>query len=165
MPQLDVSTFAPQLVWLAISFIALYLLMSRLGLPRVDAIIEARRKRLDDDLARAAAMKAEAEAVIAAYQRTLAEARAQAQAAIKERTDRFAAEAAERQRQLALALTEQTRAAERVNGAADVVAFAEIRNVAIDVARSVTEKLTGSAADEAKLAPAVDRAMAERVGG
>jgi F-type H+-transporting ATPase subunit b len=164
MPQLDVSTFAPQLVWLAISFIALYLLMSRLGLPRVDAIIEARRKRLDDDLARAAAMKAEAEAVIAAYQRTLAEARAQAQAAIKERTDRFAAEAAERQRQLAAALVEQTRAAEREIGAAKERAFTEIRNVAVDVARSVTEKLTGSAADEAKLVPAVDRAMAERVG-
>jgi F-type H+-transporting ATPase subunit b len=164
MPQLDVSTFTPQLVWLAISFVALYLLMSRLGLPRVDAIIEARRKRLDDDLARAAAMKAEAEAVIAAYQRTLAEARAQAQAAIKERTDRFAAEAAERQRQLATALTEQTRAAEQEIGAAKERAFTEIRNVAVDVARSVTEKLTGSAADEAKLAPAVDRAMAERAG-
>jgi F-type H+-transporting ATPase subunit b len=164
MPQLDVSTFAPQLVWLAISFIALYLLMSRLGLPRVDAIIEARRKRLDDDLTRAAAMKAEAEAVIAAYQRTLAEARAQAQAAIKERTDRFAAEAAGRQRQLAEALAEQTRAAEREIVAAKERAFTEIRNVAVDVARSVTEKLTGSTADEAKLAPAVDRAMAERVG-
>jgi F-type H+-transporting ATPase subunit b len=162
MPQLDVSTFAPQLVWLAISFIALYLLMSRLGLPRVDAIIEARRKRLDDDLARAAAMKAEAEAVIAAYQRSLAEARAQAQAVVKERSDRFAAEAAERQRQLAEALAEQTRAAEREIGAAKERAFIEIRNVAVDVARSVTEKLTGSAADEAKLAPAIDRAMAER---
>src|SRR5438477_36123 len=46
MPQLDVSTFTPQLVWLAISFIALYLLMSRLGLPRVDAIIAARRSSL-----------------------------------------------------------------------------------------------------------------------
>src|SRR5437870_13613866 len=101
MPQLDVSTFTPQLVWLAISFIALYLLMSRLGLPRVDAIIEGWRKRLDDDLARAAAMKAEAEAVIAAYQRSLAEARAQAQAAVKERADRFDAEAAGRQAQLA----------------------------------------------------------------
>jgi F-type H+-transporting ATPase subunit b len=164
MPQLDVSTFTPQLVWLAISFIALYLLMSRLGLPRVDAIIEARRKRLDGDLARAAEIKSEAEAVMAAYQRTLAETRAQAQAAIKERTDRFAAEAAERQRQLAEALAEQTRAAEREIGTAKERAFAEIRNVAVDVARSVTEKLTGSAADEAKLAPAVDRAMAERVG-
>jgi F-type H+-transporting ATPase subunit b len=164
MPQLDVSTFAPQLVWLVITFVVLYLLMSRLGLPQVHAIIEARRKRLDDDLARAAEIKAEAEAVVAAYQRTLAEARAQAQAAIKERTDKFAAEAAERQRQLGESLAEQTRAAEREIGAAKERAFAEIRGAAVDVARSVAEKLTGSAADEAKLAPAVDRAMAERVG-
>jgi F-type H+-transporting ATPase subunit b len=164
MPQLEVSTFAPQLVWLAITFIVLYLLMSKLGLPQVDAIIEARRKRLDGDLARAAEIKAEAEGVVANYQRTLAEARAQAQATIKERTDRFAGEAAERQRQLAEAIAEQTRAAEREIGAAKERALTDIRSVAVDVARSVTEKLTGSAPDEAKLAPAVDRAMAERAG-
>ena len=76
MPQLDISTFPPQLFWLAVTFIVLYLLMSRLGLPRVTAIIEARRKRLDDDLSRAAEVRAEAEATVAAYQRTLAEARA-----------------------------------------------------------------------------------------
>jgi F-type H+-transporting ATPase subunit b len=164
MPQLDVSTFAPQLVWLAITFVALYLLMAKLGLPRIDAILEARRKRLDDDLARAAQFKAEAEAVMAEYQRTMADARAQAQAAIKERTDQLAAEAAEQQRRLAETLAEQTRAAEREIGAAKQRAFADIRNIAVDVARSVTEKLTGTTADEAKLVPAVDRAMAERTG-
>jgi F-type H+-transporting ATPase subunit b len=164
MPQLDVSTFAPQLVWLAITFVVLYLLMAKLGLPRVNAIIEARRKRLDDDLARAAEMKAEAEAAIAAYRKTMAEARAEAQATIRERTEQFAAEAAERQRQLAEALGEQTKAAEREIGAAKERAFAEIRNVAVDVARSVTEKLIGSAPDEEKLIPAVDHAMAERAG-
>ena len=164
MPQLDVSTFAPQLVWLAITFIALYLLMAKIGLPRVNTIIEARRKRVDDDLARAAEMKAEAEAAMAAYQKAMADARAEAQATIRERTERFAAEAAERQRQLAAALGEQTKAAEREIAAAKERAFAEIRNVAVDVARSVTEKLIGSAADEAKLIPAADRAMAERTG-
>jgi F-type H+-transporting ATPase subunit b len=164
MPQLDVSTFPPQLVWLAISFVVLYLLMAKLGLPRVRAILDARRKRQDDDLARAAEMKAEAEAVLAGYQKTMADARAAAQATIRERTEQFAAEAAERQRQLAEALGEQTKAAEREIAAAKERAFAEIRNVAVDVARSVSEKLTGSAADEAKLIPAVDRAMAERAG-
>ncbi len=164
MPQLDVSTFVPQLVWLVITFIVLYLLMSKLGLPRVSAVIEARRKRIDDDLARATEIKVQAEAAIAAYQQALAEARAQAQATVKERTDRFAAEAAERQRQLASALAEQTKQAAQEIAAAKERAFAEIRNVAVEAARSITEKLTGAAADEAKLAPAVDRAIAERAG-
>jgi F-type H+-transporting ATPase subunit b len=164
MPQLDVSTYAPQLVWLAISFVALYLLMWKLGLPRVNAVIEARRQRLDDDLARAAQMKAEAEAVLAAYQKALADARAAAQATIRARTEQFATEAAERQRQLAEALADQTRAAEREIGAAKERAFAEIRNVAADVARSVAEKLSGSPIDEGKFAPAVDRALTEHAG-
>ena len=100
MPQLEVSTFVPQLFWLAITFGLLFLLMAKLGLPRVGGLLEARRKRIDDDLAQAAQLKAEAEAALAAYQQTMAAARAQAQAAVKETTDRLAAEAAERQRQL-----------------------------------------------------------------
>jgi F-type H+-transporting ATPase subunit b len=164
MPQLDVSTFPPQLVWLAITFIVLYLLMWKLGLPRVSSVIETRRKRIDDDLARAEEIKNQAEAAMAAYQRALADARAQAQTTIRERTERFAAEAAERQRQVAAALAEQTKSAEQQIAAAKERAFADIRNVALEVARSVTEKLTGATPDEAKLAPAVDRAMAERAG-
>jgi F-type H+-transporting ATPase subunit b len=162
MPQLDVSTFAPQLFWLAITFVVLYLLMAKLGLPRVSAILDARRKRQDDDLARASELKAEAEAALAAYQKTMAEARAEAQATIRERAEQFAAKAAEQQRQLGEALTAQTKAAEQEIVAAKERAFAEIRHVAVDVARSVTEKLTGSAADETKLISAVDRAMAEQ---
>jgi F-type H+-transporting ATPase subunit b len=164
MPQLDVATYAPQLFWLAVTFIVLYLLMSKLGLPRVRSVIEARRKRIDDDLARAEAIKTRAEAAMAAYERALADARTQAQATIRERTDRFAAEAAERQRQLAEALAQQTREAEQQIVAAKESAFADIRNVAVDVARSITEKLTGAAAEEAKLAPAVQRALTERSG-
>jgi F-type H+-transporting ATPase subunit b len=162
MPQLEVSTFLPQLVWLAITFVLLYLLMARVGLPRVGGIIEARRRRIDDDLARAAQLKSEAEAVMAAYQQALAAARAEAQSAVKETTDRLAAEAAERQRQLGETLAQHTAAAERQIAAAKQQALAELHGIAVDVGRSITEKVTGSAPDAPSLAAAVDRAMAER---
>ena len=103
MPQLDISTFTPQLFWLAIWFVILYLLMAKLALPRVNRLIETRRQRREGDLARAAQLKADAEAASAAYQKALAEARAQAQATIKETSDRLAADAAERQRALSTA--------------------------------------------------------------
>jgi F-type H+-transporting ATPase subunit b len=162
MPQLEVSTFLPQLVWLAITFVLLYLLMARIGLPRVGGIIEARRRRIDDDLARAAQLKAEAEGVMSAYQQALATARAEAQAAVKETTDRLAAEAAERQRQLSEALAEHTATAERRIAVAKQQALAEMHGIAIDVGRSIAEKVTGSVPDASSLAAAVDRAMAER---
>jgi F-type H+-transporting ATPase subunit b len=164
MPQLDVATFVPQLVWLAITFGILYLLMAGIGLPRVGGAIEARRHRIDDDLARAAQLKAEAEAVMTAYQNTLAAARAEAQAAVRETTERMAAEATERQRQLSETLARQTAEAERQIVAAKQDALSVMHEIAIEVGRSLTEKVTGSAADPASLAAAVDRAIAERAG-
>jgi F-type H+-transporting ATPase subunit b len=162
MPQLEVSTFMPQLVWLAITFVLLYALMSTVGLPRVSGVIDARRRRVDDDLSEAAQLKSQAEAVLAAYQATLAQARADAQAAVKETTDRMAAEAAERQRQLGEALARQTAEAERQIAAAKQRALAELPAIATEVARSVTEKVMGSAADATHLAGAVEHAIAER---
>ena len=57
MPQLDFATFPPQLFWLAITFIVLYVLMAWVGLPRVGGVIAARRNRIDGDLEKAAQMQ------------------------------------------------------------------------------------------------------------
>jgi F-type H+-transporting ATPase subunit b len=155
MPQLDIATFTPQLVWLAIWFAVLYLLMAKLALPRIASAMEARRQRREGDLARA-------EAASAAYQKTLAEARAQAQSTIKETSDRLAADAAARQRALAATLAEQIEAAERRIAATKEQALAEVRGIAVDVGRSVVEKLTGAVPDTAKMAAAVDSRLSGR---
>lgn len=162
MPQLDISTFTPQLVWLAIWFVVLYLLMAKLALPRIARAMEARRRRREDDLARAAQLKAEADEASAAYQKTLAEARAQAQATIKEASDRLAADAAQQQRALAATLAEQIEAAERRIAATKEQALAEVRGIAVDVGRSIVEKLTGAVPDAAKMAAAVDGSLSGR---
>jgi F-type H+-transporting ATPase subunit b len=160
MPQLDISTFAPQLFWLAVWFVVLYLLMAKIGLPRIAVAIDARRRRRADDLARAARLKAEAEAANAAFLQTMSTARAEAQALLKETGDRLAAEAAQRQRALAATLAEQIALAEQRIAATKEAALAEVRGIAIDVGRAVVEKLTGAPPQPATLAAAVDRSLA-----
>jgi F-type H+-transporting ATPase subunit b len=159
MPQLDYHTFVPQLVWLAISFVVLYVLMSRLALPKVRAAIEGRRRRLDSDLSRAAALRQEAEAALAAYQKTLADARAAAQETLRQTGERLAAEAAERQRQLAATLGEQIAAAEQRIAASKEQALGEVRSIAAEVGGAVVEKLTGAPADGAAMTRAVSHAL------
>jgi F-type H+-transporting ATPase subunit b len=165
MPQLDVTTFVPQLFWLAVTFAALLLLMWLVALPQVGKALDARRARLDDDLARAAAIKAEADAVVAAYQQTLATARSEAQAAMRETADRLAADAAERQRQLTASLTAEIQAAGRQIAAAKERALWDIRGVAVEIAGLAAAKLTGAPADGRQVELAVEAALEASRGG
>jgi F-type H+-transporting ATPase subunit b len=162
MPQLDFSTYVPQLFWLAVTFFVLFMLMKGLALPRVAAALDARRNRLDADLARAGQLKSEAEAVIAAYEKALADARAQAQATIRETTVQLEAAAAERHRELATALAERIGAAEREITAVKQRALGEINDVAADVAGSVATRLIGVVPESGEVSAAVGRVMAER---
>jgi len=162
MPQLDLATFPPQLIWLAITFVLLYLVMAMAGLPRVGGIIAARRQRIEGDLDKAAQMKNEAEAVIAAYDKALAEARMQAQITLRETTEQLNAQSSERQRKIAEELARETTAAERRIEAAKREALASLRDVAIDVTRAAAQKLTGAELDAARAAAAVDAAMRGR---
>src|ERR1700733_11518602 len=152
MPQLDPAGFAPQLIWLAITFVALYLVMAYAGLPRLGGIIEKRRARIAADLDKAQRMKAEAEAVIAAYEKALAEARSQAQTVLRETADRLSAEAAAQQKKLA----------EQLIHAAKTKALAGLRDLAMEVARAASAKLAGSEAGASHVAAAVDEALKER---
>jgi F-type H+-transporting ATPase subunit b len=162
MPQLDPTTWAPQLIWLAIIFVALYLVMAKLALPQVGNVIVQRRNRIDGDLEKASGMKAEAEAVIAAYERALAQARQSAQGILRETTEKFAAEAAGRQKGLHDRLTAETAAAEKRIAEAKSAALGELKGVAAEVARVAIDKLTGERVDEARATAAIDRVMADR---
>src|SRR5262245_64141097 len=162
MPQFDPTYFAPQLVWLGITFLALYLLMSKLILPRVTSILSQREDRIDGNLQRAEALKEEAAQVLAAYQKAIADARAQAQGALAKAAADIAAETAHREAEFARKMADQTAAAEAGIRAAKVKALADVRGIASEVAAMMAAKLTGSAADPAAVVNAVDGVMKER---
>src|ERR1700688_5012313 len=92
-PPFQKDTFASQLVWLAITFVALYLLISRIAVPRIGGILEARERRIAGDIAEAQRLKADSEAALAAYEKALADARNRAQAIGGEIRDKLHAEA------------------------------------------------------------------------
>jgi F-type H+-transporting ATPase subunit b len=159
MPQLDVSTFPTQIFWLVVTFAVLYVLMAKLAIPRIEAAVEGRRTRIEGDLDRAGRMKTEAEAVIAAYEKALADARHQAQLTMKETTDRLNAAAAERQKAAAKVIAERTTVAEARIAAAKGSAMENLRGMSIDVARAAAARLVGSEIDEARAGAAVDAVL------
>ncbi|WP_338607555.1 F0F1 ATP synthase subunit B [Pelagibacterium nitratireducens] len=77
-PPFDATTFPSQLLWLAITFAALYFVMKKLALPRIGEILEERRDRIEGDLAEAERLRQKTDQAIASYEAALAEARSNA---------------------------------------------------------------------------------------
>ncbi len=162
MPQLDTATFAPQLVWLALTFIGLYLILARAVLPRIASVLEERQKRIDGNLEKAEALKVEAEAARAAYEKALEEARLKAYTRLSEAAEVLAREAAERHEALAGNLARQGKEAEERIGAATREALKHIHTVAAEIAGEATEKLIGLKIGEQSARAAVETVLGEK---
>lgn len=156
MPQLDFTTYVPQIIWLVITFTAMFLIMWKVCVPRIGGALEARQKKIEQNLERAAELKAEAEAAIAAYEKALADARATAhEEIVKVQADLKAKQDAEEAK---LSKTLQTRIKEG-EAAIDKAlqdALAGLDAMATEVATAACERLTGEAPD----GKAVEKAVA-----
>ncbi len=155
-PPFNASTYASQLVWLALAFALLYALMSKLALPRIAAIFDLRRARIADDLAEASRLKSTADAANAAYEKALADARASAQAMAGERRAALVVEADKGRKILEDRINARLAEAEKAITAAKVAAMANVRGIAMDTAAAIVTRLIGVAAPEQAVAEAVD---------
>ncbi len=84
MPQLDFSTYLNQWFWLAITLVVLYLILSRVALPRIGSVLAERRGQITNDIAAAEELKLKAQEAEAAYDKALADARAEGQKIVAE---------------------------------------------------------------------------------
>ena len=155
MPQFDSSTFPTQFVWLAITFTLLFLAMRQIALPQIADVLEARRNRIDGDLDRAATMKEEAEAALAASEETVAESMAKAHDLQREMAASFTQQAAQARSELAARLAEETRAAEGLIADEKTRSLVGIRDVAAELVRASASKLAGVDLSEQDAAAAI----------
>ena len=136
MPQLDFANplTTSQVVWGAIIFALLYVLLSRIGLPKVGAVIEERARHIAADLETAQASKARSDEAAREVAEATARARAEAQAAINAALDAAKQEASARIASLNQRLEQQLHEAERQIDAARSAAMRALREVATDTA-------------------------------
>jgi len=144
-PPLQVETYASQLVWLALTFVALYLLMSRVALPRIGSIIADRKQHIEGDFADAERLKKDADAALAAYETSLAEARNRAQALASETRAREAAAAESARKALDAKLNATIADAEKTIAGRRSAAMTNVQGIATDAATAIVQRLTGAA--------------------
>ena len=160
-PQLDPSSYASQIFWLAVAFVLLYGLMSETALPKIEEVLENRRNQREGNLGQAEQFRAESEKIRIAYEEQLAKAQDEAQkvmaeteADIKEismaRTAAFAEGARAR-----IAKSEET-----VN-AAKKTAMASVADIAADITVEVSGKIASCAVNRADAKTTVQSVMKE----
>ena len=143
-PPLDPGTFASQLLWIALTFGLLYVLLKRFALPKVDAAIEERRRHIERDLKTAEKLKTATQLALSRYDLALTEARANASAIAKDLRDKLAAETeAERARHDALISQKLAEAEQRI-AQSKARAVASVHEIAADTAGAIVARLIGT---------------------
>jgi F-type H+-transporting ATPase subunit b len=156
MPQLNPLDWAPQLIWLVITFGVLYLLMKRVALPKIGSVIEMRQGRIAGDLQAADKLRRETQEAIAAYEQALAEAKARAHGIAQEARNRLKDEVAAERAELERDLAAKSAEAEARILAAKTSALKDVNAVASETAAEIVRRLIGIAPAK----PEVDLAVA-----
>lgn len=154
-PPFDVTLFASQLFWFALTFGALYLILSRVVLPQIAAVLAKRAGTIKSDLDEAAQKSAAAEQARVDMEKAVAKARADARAMVDaaraDVTAKLTAEQGAAEERLAKKIAE---AEAKVDGERKK-ALAEVPAIAEALARDIADKI----------APANANAPRQRVAG
>ena len=164
MPQLDFNTplTISQVVWGAIIFGVLYIVLSRTGLPMVASVLNERATKISQDLNEARAAKSRADAGMAEATQATAKARSESQAAINAALEDAKKSAAAQAETLNARLEQQLHNSEAQIAQARASAMSALRQVATETATTLVTRLTGSAPAAGRLDSAVGSALAAR---
>ena len=155
MPQLNPLDWAPQIIWLVITFSILYVLMKRVALPRIGSVIEARHARIAGDIEAADKLRRETQEAIAAYEQALAEAKARAHAIAQEANNKLKDEVAAERAALERDLAARSAEAEKRILQAKTSALKDVNEVASETASEIVRSLIGVAPSKPEVSAAV----------
>ena len=158
-PPFQKDTFASQLVSLLIAFVALYLIVSRIALPRVGSLLDERQNAIEGDLAAAQKLKDESDAALKAYESELAAARARAQAISTETREKLNAVAEAERKTLEERLAIKLAEAEKTIAATREAAMSNVRGIAAEAAAAIVQRLTGLTPDGKAVESAVEASL------
>lgn len=155
MPQLDFATYGNQIFWLVIALVAIFLILSRVALPRIASVLAERQGAITKDLAAAEELKQQAVEAEEAYNKALADAKAEAAKIVADTKAEIQAELDEATAKADAEIAAKAAESEKAIAVIREGAKESIAAVAKDTASEIVSAL-GQTADEAALAAAID---------
>lgn len=148
-PPFDPASFGSQLLWLALSFAALYILMSKIALPRIGEILEVRRDRIEGDLAEAERLRQKTDQAIEAYETDLADAKQKAHTIAEESREAIRKDLDAKRADVETDLAKKMATAESRIQSTKTEALGHVEEIASDTAHAIVTNLLGRTAQKA----------------
>ncbi len=145
MPQLDFSTFPNQIFWLLVTLVVIYLILSRVALPRIAAVLAERQGTITNDLAKAEELKAQAVEAEEAYNKALADARAEAQTIAQQTRAEIQAQLDDAMAKADAEIAAKSAESEKAIAEIRASAMENVQDVAKDVAKDIVAAMGGDA--------------------
>lgn len=156
MPQLDFSTFPNQIFWLAVTLVIIYLILSRVALPRIAAVLAERQGTITNDIAAAEELKLKAIEAEKAYDKALADARVEAGRIAGETRAEIKAGLDEAIAKADAEISARTAESEVAINAIRASAMKNVAEVARDTALAIVAAIAPGTADDKTVNAAVD---------
>ena len=141
MPQLDFTTFIPQLFWLFLCLTILYFVLSKIALPRISDVIEERNDTITDDLDEAKSLSLEAEKVVEDLKSKLEEARSISQKNLMDERQKNLEIISSKRKQFEENVSKEISSSEKEIKKNKIKALKEASSLAEDIAEEIINNL------------------------
>lgn len=157
-PPFDPSHFPSQILWFVITFAVLYVVMSRVAMPRISSILDQRRVRIEGDLREADRLRQETDRAIEAYEQALADARRRAHGIAEETRNSIKADISGKRSAVEADLARKVSEAEASIQASKAEALKSVSDIAAETARELVGRITDAPVSDTAARDAVQLA-------
>ncbi len=156
MPQLNPEFWVSQIFWLIITFGILYVVLSKLILPKISSNLESRKLQISDNIEAAEKQRKESDSKLKEYDEIISKSKSEAKDIINQAREKVLRDISAKKELLEKQIDEEIKKAEKEIIKLKLEAPAKINKIAIDTSSELIQKLIGAEINNSSISAIVD---------
>jgi F-type H+-transporting ATPase subunit b len=156
MPQLNPEFWVSQIVWLVLTFGFLYLVLSKLILPKISENLESRKSQILENIETAESQREESEKKLKEFEKIILESKLEAKNYFNEARQKILDDINSKRLALEKDIDEEISAAEHEVNNLKISSHEKIRNIAVETSSELIKQLIGEEANNSSISAIVE---------
>ena len=156
MPQLNPEFWISQIFWLTLTFGALYLVLSKIILPKISANLELRKAQIQENIEAAEKQRESSESKLKEYDKIVLKSKLEAKNIFKDARKKILNDINSKKETLDKQINEEIKKAEKEIDVLKKSAPEKINKIAIETSTEIVKKLIGADVNNSSISAIVD---------